>query len=178
VTASLPLLAFAFAGLFSPGPNVVMLTASGARFGFRRTLPHLLGVPVGTGLVAAGSGFGISASLLAMPALKLAFQLIAAAWILWLSYKTARAGRAGRANDSDKPFTFFQAISFQAINPKLWAVTMAAAAGFGVGLSPPIEALRLFLVFSVLNIFVDTAWRTFMTVMALLMASTVVLIFL
>jgi threonine/homoserine/homoserine lactone efflux protein len=64
------LLLFVAAGLFSPGPNVVMLTASGARFGFRATLPHLLGVPIGTGLLAAASALGLSAILLAAPTLK------------------------------------------------------------------------------------------------------------
>ena len=194
MTESLPLLAFVFAGLFSPGPNVIMLTASGARFGFKRTLPHLLGVPIGTGFIAAFSGLGISASLMAIPSLKLLFQILAAAWILWLAFKTARAGRAGRSDDHDKPFTMLQAITFQLINPKVWAVGMAAAAGFGIGLSPPLEALRLFSVFLCLNLFVcffwtsaghllshllqsDRAWRWFMTVMALIMASTVILIF-
>jgi len=194
VTESIALLVFAFAGLFSPGPNVVMLTASGARFGFRRTLPHLLGVPVGVGLLAGLSGFGIGASVLAVPSLTLGLQILAALWILWLAFKTARAARAGRASDTDKPFTFFQAVTFQVVNPKVWAVTIAAAAGFGIGLSPALEALRLGLVFLVLNSFVclfwtsaghllssllrsDKAWRTFMSVMAVAMASSVILIF-
>jgi len=171
-----------------------MLTASGARFGFQATVPHLLGVPIGVGLLAGLSGFGISASLLAIPGLKIAFQLLAAAWILWLAFKTARAGKVGRAADSDKPFTFLQAIVFQVINPKAWAVAMAAAAGFGIGLSPELEALRLFAAFCGLNLFVclfwttaghllsgllqsDRAWRIFMTIMAVTMASTVILIF-
>ena len=76
MSASIPLIIFALVGLFSPGPNVVMLTASGARFGFRATLPHLLGVPIGTGLIAAASALGLSAILLAAPNLKLAFQIL------------------------------------------------------------------------------------------------------
>ena len=124
LAASAPLLAFVFAGLFSPGPNVVMLTASGARFGFRATLPHLLGVPVGTGILAAASALGVGAALLAAPGLKFAFQIIASAWILWLAWRTAMAGRAGRASDQGRPFTFVQAVLFQAVNPKIWAVTV------------------------------------------------------
>ena len=195
MSASFPLILFVFAGLFSPGPNVVMLTASGARFGFRRTLPHLLGVPIGTGVLAASSAFGVNALLLALPALKLVFQVAAALWILWLAWRTAQAGRAGRAKDSGKPFTFVQAILFQAVNPKIWAITLAASAGFGVGLAPEAEALRLFAVFAGINLCVcmfwttighllsgvlqsDKIWRGFMTVMAVCMASTVVLIFL
>ncbi len=192
---SLPLMVFAFAGLFSPGPNVLLLTASGARFGFRATLPHLLGVPVGTGLLAVASALGVGTALLAAPAFKLSFQIAAALWIIWLAWKTAKAGRAGRAADPGKPFTFVQAILFQAVNPKLWAVTIAAAAGFGIGLSPQAEAVRMFIVFTGLNVLVclfwtaagqalsvllksDTMWRVFMTAMAALMAASSVLIFL
>ena len=194
VTDIYAMLVFVFAGLFSPGPNVVMLTASGARFGFRNTLPHLLGVPIGTAILAAISGFGIGASLMSIPKLKLAFQLIAAGWILLLAYKTARAGRIGRVDDQDKPFSFIQAIFFQVVNPKVWAVAIAAAAGFGGNLSPTMDAALLFSVFLVLNLFVcffwttaghllsnllqtEKTWRIFMRIMALLMASTVILIF-
>jgi threonine/homoserine/homoserine lactone efflux protein len=194
MSASIPLIIFVFAGLFSPGPNVVMLTASGARFGFRATLPHLLGVPIGTGIIAAASALGLSAILLAAPNLKLAFQILAAMWILWLAYKTAQAGRAGQAEDRGRPFRFHEAILFQAINPKIWAITLAASAGFGIGYSAPFEALRLFIVFSLINLGVclfwttighllsgflksEAVWRIFMTIMALVMAATVILIF-
>jgi|TARA_B110000908_G_scaffold79170_1_gene94880 threonine/homoserine/homoserine lactone efflux protein len=195
MSASIPLIIFALVGLFSPGPNVVMLTASGARFGFRATLPHLLGVPIGTGLIAAASALGLSAILLAAPNLKLAFQILAALWILWLAYKTAQAGRAGKAEDRGRPFRFHEAILFQAINPKVWAITLAASAGFGIGLSAPLEALRLLIVFSAVNLGVclfwttighllsgflnsERVWRGFMTTMAIVMATTVILIFL
>lgn len=194
LAASLPAIIFVFAGLFSPGPNVVMLTASGARFGFRRTVPHLLGVPIGTGLIAAAAALGVASTLLAAPGLKFSFQIAAALWILWLAYKTAQAGRAGRVKDQGKPFTFLQAILFQVVNPKVWAVALAASAGFGIGLSPAFEALRLFFIFSVLNLSVclfwttaghllsgflqnDRNWRIFMLTMATLMAATVILIF-
>ena len=193
--ASLPLILFVFAGLFSPGPNVIMLTASGARFGFRATVPHLLGVPVGTGLLAAAAALGIGAALLALPGLKLGFQIIAAVWILRLAWLTGRAGRTPRNDPEAVPFTFWQAILFQLVNPKVWAVAIAAAAGFGIGLPPTADALRLFMVFAGLNLFVslfwttaghllrgllrsEKAWRWFMTGMAGIMAASAVLIFL
>lgn len=194
LTASIPLLAFTFAGLFSPGPNVVMLTASGARFGFRATIPHLLGVPVGVGIIAAVAGTGVGAVLEAAPTLTLAFKIVAACWILWLAWKTAKAGRAARSNDQGRPMTFVQAVVFQAINPKIWAVTLAASAAFTIGLSPVAEALRMFIMFAGVNLLVctfwtaaghglrrllasDKAWRIFMTAMAATMAATVTLIF-
>jgi threonine/homoserine/homoserine lactone efflux protein len=194
IIETVPLILFVVAGLFSPGPNVVMLTASGARFGFRATVPHLLGVPIGTGILAAGSAFGLSTLLLTLPALKLLFQTAAAFWILWLAWQTASAGQSAKTKDRGAPFTFGQAILFQAVNPKLWAITLVASAGFGIGLAPHQEALRLFVVFVAINLGVCLfwttighllsnlfhsvkVWRVFMTVMAAFMASTVLLIF-
>ena len=194
MSASFPLILFVLVGLFSPGPNVVMLTASGARFGFRATLPHLLGVPIGTGLLGAISGLGLGTILLAAPTLKFTFQIIAAICILWLAVSTAQAGRAARSEDSGRPFRFHEAILFQAINPKVWAIALAASAGFGIGLSTSLEAFRLFIAFSTINLAVclfwtsighmlsstlndPKVWRIFMTTMAALMAATVVMIF-
>lgn len=194
MSASFPLILFVLVGLFSPGPNVVMLTASGARFGFRATLPHLLGVPIGTGLLGAISGLGLGTILLAAPTMKFTFQIIAAIWILWLAVSTAQAGRAARSEDSGRPFRFHEAILFQAINPKVWAIALAASAGFGIGLSTSLEAFRLFIAFSTINLAVclfwtsighmlsstlndPKVWRIFMTTMAALMAATVVMIF-
>ena len=193
LAASLPLFLFIFAGLFSPGPNVVMLTTSGARFGFRATLPHLLGVPIGTGLLAAASVLGVQSILFALPAIEFTIKLISALWILWLSWKLINASRA-KAQDRDRPFTFFQAILFQVVNPKVWAVALAASAGFSIDLNIWAEAVRLFLGFSLINLFVclfwttaghllagylqrPVIWRTFMTVMAAMMASSAALIF-
>ena len=193
LAASLPLFLFIFAGLFSPGPNVVMLTTSGARFGFRATLPHLLGVPVGTGLLAAASVLGVQSILFALPAIEFTIKLISALWILWLSWKLINASRA-KAQDRDRPFTFFQAVLFQVVNPKVWAVALAASAGFSIDLNIWAEAARLFLGFSLINLFVclfwtsaghllagylqrPVIWRTFMTVMAAMMASSAALIF-
>ena len=194
MSASFPLILFVLVGLFSPGPNVVMLTASGARFGFRATLPHLLGVPIGTGLLGAISGLGLGTILLAAPTLKFTFQIIAALWILWLAFRTAQAGRAAKSEDRGRPFRFHEAILFQAINPKVWAIALAASAGFGIGLSTSLEAFRLFITFSTINLAVclfwtsighmlsstlndPKVWRIFMTTMAALMAATVVMIF-
>ncbi len=171
-----------------------MLTASGARFGFRATIPHLLGVPFGTGILAAGSAFRLSTLILTQPALKLLFQTGAALWILWLAWGTVLAGRSFLTENPGVPFTFFQAILFQTVNPKVWAITLAGPAGFGIGLAPHQETLRPFTVFTGINLGVclfwttighllsgflrsERVWRVFMTVMAAFMASTVLLIF-
>ena len=170
-----------------------MLTTSGARFGFRATLPHLLGVPIGTGLLAAASVLGVQSILFALPAIEFTIKVISALWILCLAWKLINASHA-TAQNSDRPFTFFQAVLFQVVNPKVWAVALAASAGFSIDLNIWAEAVRLFLGFSLINLFVclfwtsaghllagylqrPVIWRTFMTVMAMIMASSAALIF-
>lgn len=190
-----PLYAFVFAGLFSPGPNVILLTASGARFGFRRSLPHVAGVTVGVGITSGLTGLGIGALLVSRPGLDLALRAAAAAWILWMAWRLFTAARRPGAAERDRPFRFHEAVLFQWINPKVWAVALAAASGYAAGLSPEAEALRLATAFSGINLFVclfwsvagaaltyllttPQAWRAFTTVMALLLAVSAGMVFL
>ncbi len=188
-----PLYLFVFAGLFSPGPNVIMLSASGARFGFRATVPHLLGVAFGTGITAGLTGLGIAALLAANPQLTLVLKTIAAGWILWMALNLFRAALPATANNS-RPFTFVEAALFQWVNPKVWAVALAASSGFTSGLAPWDEAVRLASAFSGLNLFVclfwalagsllayllktPATWAIFLRVMAVAMAGSAILIF-
>lgn len=188
-----PLYLFVFLGLFSPGPNVILLTASGARFGFRRTLPHLLGVALGVGVIAGLTGFGLGAVLLAYPALTLVLKTLAALWILWMAWGLWNA-KPRAAGDADAPMTFVQAILFQWVNPKIWAVALTAISAYPAGLEPLGEAARLAGAFSGINLFVclfwtaagalltyllnaPLAWLIFMRVMALALAGFSLMVF-
>ncbi len=190
-----PLYLFVFAGLFSPGPNVILLTASGARFGFKPTLPHVLGVAAGVGVTSGLTGFGIGALLLAQPTLAFALKLVAVGWILWMAYKLFISRSGPQAQAKDRPFTFVEAVLFQWVNPKVWAVALAASAGYSAGLSPTGEAIRLATAFSGLNLFVclfwtyagslltyllttPQAWRIFTTTMAIALAASAVMVIL
>jgi threonine/homoserine/homoserine lactone efflux protein len=190
-----PLYAFVFAGLFSPGPNVILLTASGARFGIKATIPHILGVAAGVGITAGITGFGVGALLETRPALEFALKIIAAAWILYMAVSLWRSTKAGSVDASEKPFTFIQAVLFQWVNPKVWAVALAASSGYAAGLSPMSEAVRLGGAFSGINLAVCTfwtfagaglayllknprAWQIFMRIMAVILGSFAILIFL
>jgi threonine/homoserine/homoserine lactone efflux protein len=190
-----PLYAFVFAGLFSPGPNVILLTASGARFGFRRTLPHVLGVAAGVGVTSGLTALGMGALLLTLPGLTLGLKLAAAGWILWMAWKLLTAARAARREAGDKPWTFLQAVLFQWVNPKVWAIALAASVGYSAGLPPLQEAARLASAFSGINLFVclfwsfagslltylltsDRAWSLFNGVMAALLAGSAIMVFL
>lgn len=166
-----PLYLFVFLGLFSPGPNVILLTTSGARFGFRASLPHIVGVALGVGITAGLTGFGIGALLTAQPVLKAALSLLAAAWILWMAVQLWRADPGAVPAGDDKPWGVLQAMLFQWVNPKVWAVTLAAASGYGLGLSPWGEAQRLALAFSGINLFVCLFWAFAGSLLAALLSS-------
>ncbi len=190
-----PLYAFVFAGLFSPGPNVVMLIASGVRFGFRATLPHILGVAAGVGITAGLTGAGLGALLLAAPVLTFALRCAAAAWILYLAWQLFRSAHMAEADPDARPFTFVEAVLFQWVNPKVWAIAMAAATGYGLGGTAMSEGLRLAMAFAGINLFVclfwtitgdrlatvlhrGPIWRGFMTVMAAALAISALMVFL
>ena len=123
----LALIGFVFFGLFSPGPNVILLTASGARFGLRPTIPHILGVAFGVGITAGVTGLGIGTVLAGWPTLALALKILASLWILLMAYRLWHATPAA-LSAKDRPFTFVEAVLFQWINPKVWAVAFAATA--------------------------------------------------
>lgn len=187
---------FVFLGLFTPGPNVIILTASGVRFGFLRTLPHLFGVVVGVGITAGVTALGVGAAVQASPTLNLVLRLGAAGFILWMAWGLWKASAKPRkaADPDEKPLSFFGAVLFQWINPKVWAVAFAASAGYSAGLPAGIEAARLALAFSSLNLLVclfwtaagslltallsaPLAWKIFLRFMAVLLAFTTLLIF-
>ncbi|MEO1705469.1 MAG: LysE family translocator [Pseudomonadota bacterium] len=152
-----PLYIFVFAGLFSPGPNVILLTASGARFGFRPSLPHVFGVAVGVGITAGLTGFGIGALLSALPELKLALQILASAWILYMAWKLWTAQAKAGGDTRERPFTFLEAVLFQWVNPKVWAIALAATA-YTEGASPLLSAWLLGTAFAGINLGVCLFW--------------------
>lgn len=189
-----PLITFLIAGLASPGPNVIMLTASGARFGARATWPHLVGVVLGVGVIGAISGLGVGTVLLARPSLAFTLQIVSAIWILWMAFTLLRQGNVSKANRTERPLRIFEAILFQWVNPKVWAVALAASSGYSIGLPPAEDAFRLALAFSGVNFFVcifwtysgqllarllnsEKAWQIFRITMATFLALSALLIF-
>ena len=182
-----------FFGLFSPGPNVILMTASGARFGFQRTIPHIIGVALGVGVIAAVTGIGIGALVAAQPGLRIVLKVIACLWILYMALNLWRADPA-KSRDTDRPFTSIEALLFQWVNPKVWAVAMSATA-YVATLTPFQQAMALATTFSSINLGVCTfwaiagsvlsylltnvvAWRIFMRVMALGLVGFSLLLFL
>lgn len=117
----LRLVIFMFAGFLTPGPNTMMVLASGVNFGFQRSLPLITGVLAGCFIVFAIIGLGFSAVLVLYPSLKLIIQFVGVIYLLYLAYKIATAA-GPRDNAAGKPLTFLQAVLVQALNVKLMGI--------------------------------------------------------
>ncbi|WP_395674362.1 LysE family translocator [Phenylobacterium sp.] len=118
---------FAFANSITPGPNNMMLMASGANFGLRRTLPHWAGVVVGfVGLLLA-CGLGLGGLFAAYPVLHEVLKWAGVAYLLYLAGRIALSSSLSATKGGGRPMTFFEAVAFQAVNVKAWAMALGAA---------------------------------------------------
>ncbi|RMC32999.1 LysE family translocator [Paracoccus alkanivorans] len=153
----LALAGFAFVTSATPGPNNMMLMASGANFGVRRTIPHMLGVAWGFALMIVLVGLGIDRLIAANPALESALKWISLAYMLWLAWKIANAAPPQQASGTQqaRPFTFLQAAAFQWVNPKAWAMALGALSAYAAGVG---GALVVGAVFAVINLSSVSIW--------------------
>lgn len=129
----LALTGFAFATSVTPGPNNMMLLASGANFGFRRSVPHMLGISLGHALMVFLVGMGLAQIFHAMPALGWGLKLASVAYMVWLAWKIAHAAAPQEGAIGGQPFTFLQAAAFQWVNPKAWAMALTAVTVYAGG---------------------------------------------
>lgn len=143
------LLALAFAAAWTPGPNNAMLAASGATFGFRRTLPHALGVTLGFPAMIFLVALGLGRVFHESETLRETLRWGGAALLVWIAWRIATAERPGSGKGRSKPFTFLQAAAFQWVNPKAWAMCVGIVSQFASGVAPVAEALSCAAVFVV-----------------------------
>lgn len=121
---------FAFVSSITPGPNNTMLLASGANFGVRRTVPHMMGVWIGFTFLIVCCGLGLGALFAAYPPLHTALKAFGGAYLLWLAWKVAKASGVGGGPAGAQPMTFMQAAAFQWVNPKAWTMGLGAVATY------------------------------------------------
>ena len=152
------LAAFAFVASITPGPNNVMLWASGLNFGLRRTLPHMFGIAAGFMTLLLATALGIGALFQEWPWLSPALRIAGSAYLLYLAYRVATAGRTSEKN-AGRPFSFFEAAAFQYLNPKAWVMGITAAGTFIPSGAPLVaSALLLTAVFAVIAFPCITVW--------------------
>lgn len=195
-----PLLTFCVSTSITPGPNNIMVTASGANYGFRQTLPHMFGISLGFAIMVVAMGLGLGAIFQVAPALHQTLKLVGSAYLLYLAWRIATAGRpspekAEATSSAGRPFTFLQAAAFQWVNPKAWVIGLGAITAFSsLELSPLANALLIAGTFSLVCFPCTAVWagfgtavgrwltshhayRTFNLAMGVLTALSVLLIF-
>ncbi len=120
------LVGFAFVSSITPGPNNLMLLASGANFGFRRTVPHMLGISLGHLLMIVLVGLGLIRLFETYPTLHTTMKVASVAYLLYLAWKIANAAPPREGETGGTPMTFLQAAAFQWVNPKAWFMALTA----------------------------------------------------
>jgi len=118
--------AFALATSITPGPNNLMLMASGANYGFRRSVPHMLGISIGHSFMIVLIGLGLMQLFDAFPALHTAMKVASVGYLLFLAWKIAQAAPPTEGVAEGRPMTFLQAAAFQWVNPKGWFMAVTA----------------------------------------------------
>ncbi len=148
---------FALVTSVTPGPNNLMLMASGANFGFQRTIPHMLGVALGFVFMAVLVGAGLAGLFQSHPRAVLALEIVSVAYMLWLAWKIARSAAPGERQAGGVPMTFLQAAAFQWVNPKAWAMALTAVSVYAPDRSLASVAL-VAVVFGVVNLPSVSVW--------------------
>lgn len=155
----LPLTLFAFVSSITPGPNNLMLTTSGTRFGFARSIPHMLGITVGFGVMLALCAAGIGNLLIAAPLLQVVLRSAGSAYLVYLTWQLRSIVIHQGVDREQRPMTFFGAAIFQFANPKAWVMAVTGAAAFLPPIQPVIAAIGLFcLIFCAVNLPCISVW--------------------
>jgi threonine/homoserine/homoserine lactone efflux protein len=149
----LPLAIFAFVSSITPGPNNIMLTSSGLLFGFRRSIPHMLGITFGFGVMLALCAMGIGSLIVALPALHVVLKTAGSGYLLHLAWKLRSMNFGQQAQAGIRPMSFAGAAVFQFVNPKAWVMAVTGASAFLPIMQPAWMAIAVFcIVFCAVNL--------------------------
>jgi threonine/homoserine/homoserine lactone efflux protein len=159
----LALVVFAFVASITPGPNNLMLLASGVNFGFRRTVPHMLGISAGFFSLLLAVGFGLGVLLENKPWLYLALKAAGGAYLIYLAWRIAFARALGEAKAAGQPLSFAAAALFQWVNPKAWIMAVAAMAAYTSADDYTWSILVVGMIFTAVNLPSVSAWAGFGT---------------
>ncbi|WP_213004149.1 LysE family translocator [Parahaliea maris] len=158
---------FAAAMTGTPGPNNIMLTASGANFGFTRTIPHLVGVSLGVASLIGTVAGGLGVLFETFPVLQQGLRLVACAYLLYLAWRIGTAPPPARdslqpGESEGRPMRFHEALLFQYVNPKAWAMAITAVSSFtAAGEGYWVSAALIVAVFLLVGFPLTTSWAAF-----------------
>lgn len=144
----------------TPGPNNILLTASGANFGYRRTLPHILGIGLGSSSQSYLVCLGLGAVFQSYPGLQTALQIIGTGYMLYLAWQLL--GASIKESGIAKPVSFWEAAAFQYVNPKIWVKSITIATVFmPTGMPPWLAGLYVFVITLSINFPSVSMWALF-----------------
>jgi len=157
----LPLMTYCFVMSSTPGPNNVMLTTSGANFGYRGALPQILGINVGVALQTFMCCLGLGSLFGAYPLAQDVLRIAGALYLIFLAWKLSGAGGIN-SGEAPRPASFWQGLMFQAVNPKSWVKAVTIASVFmPAGLGPVQGGLVAALLGSVIGFPCSSSWALF-----------------
>lgn len=157
----LALLLFAFTTSITPGPNNMMLFASGVNFGFKRTIPHMLGIGVGFFVLLIAVGLGLGALLHTVPLLYTTLKFAGGAYLIWIAWKIGTSRSLSERESGAQPMSFLSAAAFQWINPKAWVMAVSAMATYTNEQLYLFSVLLVGLAFAVVNLPSVSTWAGF-----------------
>ena len=157
----LALVVFAFTTSITPGPNNMMLFASGVNFGFVRTIPHMCGIGAGFLVLLLAVGFGLGALLETVPWLYTLLKFAGGAYLLWIAWKIGTSRSLGEGTAGARPMTFLQAAAFQWVNPKAWVMAVSAMATYTDAGNYTASVLLVGVAFALVNFPSVSTWAGF-----------------
>lgn len=157
----LSLVLFAFVTSVSPGPNNMMLFASGVNFGILRTVPHMVGIAAGFLSLLLGVGFGLGAILNASPALYTALKFAGGGYLIYIAWKIGMSRALPDGKAGARPMTLIGAAAFQWVNPKAWVMAITAMAIYTDPANHAFTVLLVGLAFTLTNFPSVSLWAGF-----------------
>jgi threonine/homoserine/homoserine lactone efflux protein len=168
------MLGFLWVAAITPGPNNMLLTSSGANYGFLRTIPLMIGIMLGMQCILLLVAFGVGSLILLYPALHLILKIAGSAYLLWLAWKIGTATYEKLETDAPppEPIPFWQGGLLQVINPKAWLMALGAVASFSLAGSQYLHSVVLISVgIALVNIVAGIIWIAFGSMIGKLLRS-------
>lgn len=153
---------FAVATSITPGPNNMMLLASGVNFGFRRTIPHMLGIGFGFFVLLVCVGMGLGTLITSIPILETAMKVASGIYLLYIAWKIGSSRAIGEQKEAGQvPMTFLQAAAFQWVNPKAWVMAVTAMSAYSDSSHPYQRVFLIGVIFAIINVPCVSTWAGF-----------------
>nr|CAD6616867.1 LysE family translocator [Rhizobium sp. TCK] len=157
----LALVLFAFTTSITPGPNNMMLFASGVNFGFRRTIPHMLGIGAGFLSLLIGVGLGLGALMQSVPLVYTLLKFAGGAYLVWIAWKIGTSRSLSDGEAGAQPMSFLGAAAFQWVNPKAWVMAVTAMATYTNPAAYVPTVLLVGVAFALVNLPSVSTWAGF-----------------